>query len=66
MIDALDWDSIPAFMNVGLLAKFLGIGKASAYSLMHIKGFPVIQIGRRYVIPKEGLRNWVQIQSLSN
>ena len=31
----------------------------SAYELMHEKGFPVIRVGNRLIVPKEKFREWV-------
>lgn len=34
----------------------------SSYELMHEKGFPVLRVGNRLVVPKEKFRQWVEEQ----
>jgi len=46
-------------MSVQEMAKVLGIGYSHAYNLTHVKGFPAIRIGRRIIIPNDGLKKWV-------
>ncbi|MBQ8600441.1 MAG: helix-turn-helix domain-containing protein, partial [Clostridia bacterium] len=45
--------------NAELIAKVLGVAPSSAYELMHEKGFPVIRVGNRLIVPKEQFREWV-------
>ena len=47
-------------INVGELARQLGIGRNAAYALCHSQGFPAIYIGKRVVIPVEPLREWLR------
>ena len=49
-------------LTVGELAKQLGIGRNAAYELCHSKGFPSIQIGKRLIVPVDGLREWLKEQ----
>ena len=42
------------------ISKVLGISKTSAYELVRSKGFPVLKIGSRMVVPKEKFREWVE------
>lgn len=53
------YDELPLFLNAVLIAKVLGISKTSAYELVRSKGFPVLKIGSRLVVPKEKFREWV-------
>ena len=39
--------------NAETVAKLLGISPSSGYELMHAKGFPVLRIGNRMIVPKE-------------
>lgn len=57
-----NFDQLPLMLNADQLAQVLGISRAGAYQLMHEKGFPVIRIGRRMVIPKENLRKWLDLK----
>ena len=54
------YDELPLFLNAEMAAKLLGISISSMYELMHEKGFPVLKIGTRLVVPKEKLRVWVE------
>ena len=55
-----NYDELPLFLNAATAAKLLGVSISSMYELMHEKGFPVLRIGSRLVIPKEKLQAWVE------
>ena len=52
------YDELPLFLNAKTVAKLLGISPSSGYELMHEKGFPVLRIGNRMIVPKEKFRKW--------
>ena len=54
------YDELPLFLNAETVSHLLGISPSSAYELMHQKGFPVLRIGNRMVVPKEKFRKWVE------
>lgn len=54
------YDELPLFLNANIVSKVLGISKTSAYELVRSKGFPVLKIGSRLVVPKEKFREWVE------
>ena len=54
------YDELPLFLNAEMVAKVLGISPSSGYELMHEKGFPVLKIGSRLVVPKEKFCAWVE------
>jgi len=54
------YEDLPLFLNAEMVSKVLGISTASSYELMHEKGFPVLKIGNRMVVPKEKLIAWVE------
>ena len=54
------FDDLPLFLNAETAANLLGVSISSMYELMHEKGFPVLQIGSRLVIPKDKLQAWVE------
>lgn len=54
------FDDLPLFLNAETAAALLGVSISSMYELMHEKGFPVLRIGSRLVIPKDKLRTWVE------
>ena len=45
------------------MAEALGISKGTAYRLAKTKGFPLLNIGKRKVIPVEGLQEWIKKNS---
>lgn len=53
------YDELPLFLSAGMVAKVLGVSPSSGYELMHEKGFPVLKIGSRMVVPKEKFVEWV-------
>ncbi|MCL1877781.1 MAG: helix-turn-helix domain-containing protein [Defluviitaleaceae bacterium] len=50
-------------MTVKEMGKRLGISTGKAYELAKSEGFPVIYIGRRMVVPTEGLMRWIETQT---
>lgn len=54
------YDELPLFLNAETVAKLLGVSVSTGYELMHEKGFPVLRIGSRMVVPKEKFRGWVE------
>ena len=54
------YEELPLFLNAETVAKLLGVSPSSGYELMHEKGFPVLRIGSRMVVPKEKFRAWVE------
>ena len=54
------YDDLPLFLNAETAAKLLGISISGMYELMHEKGFPVLKIGTRLVVPRDKLREWVE------
>lgn len=57
-----NYDQLPLTMNADQLANALGISRAGAYELIHTKGFPVIKLGRRLLIPKDKFIEWFEQQ----
>ena len=56
-------DQLPITLCAEDVAQVLGISRAGAYTLMHSKDFPTIQIGKRMVVPKDKLLAWMEEQS---
>ena len=54
------YDELPLLLNAETTAKLLGISISGMYELMHEKGFPVLKIGTRLVVPREKFREWVE------
>ena len=53
------YDELPLFLNAATVAKVLGISPSSGYELMHEPDFPDLEIGNRFVVPKEKFVEWV-------
>jgi len=47
-------------LSVKEMQKELGIGRNVAYELVRIPGFPVIRVGKKYLIPRDGLYRWLE------
>jgi excisionase family DNA binding protein len=58
-------EQLPITLSANQVAQVLGISRANAYTLMHSKSFPTIQIGKRMVVPKNKLIEWMEKQTAS-
>ena len=50
---------LPLSLKVEDIAEILGIGRVSAYNLVHRKDFPKIKAGRRIIIPTQAFLEWM-------
>lgn len=50
-------------MSVEQASEQLGVCVKTVYTLTHRADFPVIRIGRRTLISREGLQEWVRKQT---
>ena len=55
-----NYDELPLFLNAEKLAKVLGVSISSAYELMHEKDFPSVRIGKRFIVPREDIKAWIE------
>ena len=53
---------LPMALNANQVAAVLGISRAGAYNLMRSDGFPTLFIGKRMVVPKDRLMDWMNAQ----
>ena len=58
-----EMQNLPFTLNAQQVADVLGIARNSAYTLMHSEGFPTIHIGKRLLVPKDKLLQWVDMQT---
>ena len=65
MTNYTSMEQLPITLSANQVAQVLGISRANAYTLMHSKGFPTIQIGKRMVVPKNKLMEWMEAQTSS-
>ncbi len=50
-------------ITVKEMAGLLGLSEPKAYELVHIEGFPMIQLGRKIIIPVSALERWLEENS---
>ena len=48
------------FYTITDIMKIFKLGKNKAYYLIKTKGFPVIKVGRKSLVPKAELKKWVK------
>ena len=65
MTNYTSMEQLPITLSANQVARVLGISRANAYTLMHSRGFPTIQIGKRMVVPKDKLIKWMEAQTAS-
>ena len=53
------YDELPLLLNVKQLADLLGVSDSSVYELIQEDDFPALRIGKRIVVPKEELMEWI-------
>jgi excisionase family DNA binding protein len=58
----LQINELPDVLGPIDIARFLGIHQQAAYDIVHRKGFPVLKIGRKYLIRKESFFKWLDTQ----
>lgn len=57
-----DYNELPLVMNAEHIANLMGISKANAYTLMHIKGFPILNVGKRMLVQRDAFFEWLNSQ----
>ena len=56
------YDQLPITLNADEVATVLGISRARAYTLMRSADFPTLRIGKRMLVPKDKLLQWMNAQ----
>ena len=54
-----DIEKMSFTLNAKQVAEILGVARNSAYTLMHSEGFPTMHVGRRLLVPKDKLLQWM-------
>lgn len=49
--------------SVAEAAAVLGVSTSNMYKIIKMRGFPVIVLGKRRLIPIQGLQRWIEEQS---
>ena len=55
-----NYDDLPAVLNANQLATALGISRAGAYQLLNTGAFRTLRIGKRLLVPKDRLIDWIE------
>ena len=46
-------------MTVAQMAEFLHVSSDTAYELVHSRGFPAFRVGRKILVTREKLMEWI-------
>lgn len=57
-----NYSELPVTLSVPEVAAVLGISRAGAYELVHSASFPKVKIGKRILVPKDKLIEWLDAQ----
>lgn len=57
-----NYSDLPLTLSVPEVAAVLGISRAGAYELVHSASFPKVKIGKRILVPKDKLIQWLDAQ----
>lgn len=53
------YSDLPNILNADQLATTLGVSRARAYQLLNMADFPTLKIGKRKLVPKDKLVEWI-------
>ena len=56
-------DQLPLTLTANQVASVLSISRTNAYKLMHSKGFPTIPIGKRMIVHRDKLIEWMNARA---
>jgi len=62
-------DSLPVVLTLGETARFLRVSKATASNLARgkvrgVKALPVVRVGRRVIVRRESLLDWLSREDI--
>ena len=57
---------VPVVLNANQLASVLNISLTNAYCLLRSENFPTLRIGRRLLVSRDNLLNWMNEHSLAS
>lgn len=58
-----NYEELPLMLDASTLSRTLGISRAGAYDLMNSKNFPTLRVGKRMMVSKVRLMEWVDRNS---
>ena len=56
------YDQLPIALTAEDVAQVLGVSRSNAYTLMRSRGFPTLRVGKRMIVPKDKLLEWMEKQ----
>ena len=56
------YDQLPLTLNQKDISAFLGISRSSTYKLFKREDFPIIRIGKRFLVPRDKFLQWAKEQ----
>ena len=60
LCDASAW---PLLLTVPQTAQLAQMGRAAMYALCRVPGFPVVKIGKKFLIPRDAFLRWMEEQA---
>jgi excisionase family DNA binding protein len=48
------------YLTVKQVCDIIPLGKSTIYKIFHLDGFPAVKIGRRYMVEKSELMEWIK------
>ena len=54
------FDKLPITLRAEQVAAVLGISRSNAYALIRHEDFPTLHIGKRMLVPKDRLIQWIE------
>lgn len=60
------FSEVPVVLNANQLASVLNISLTNAYCLLRSESFPTLRIGRRLLVSRDNLLNWMNEHSLAS
>ena len=61
-----DYESVPLFLDASAIMSLLGLSRTTVYYLLQEKDFPTIEIGKRRMVRKEKLFEWIDAHENPN
>ena len=57
-----EWDNLPLVLSLAQGQRVLGVGRDAVYTLAHRQDFPAIRLGKRIIVSRDALRQWLERQ----
>ena len=54
------YDELPLLLNVKQLVDLMGVSDSSIYELIQEDDFPSLRIGKRLLVPRDKLVEWIE------